>query len=191
MSVRGFTWKIAEPLWLSHDLAPGLFTSHLWSRFLGSFQKFLDWSHCATIAGIAACMPVYEALSLKIGQDSTAFRGGSRISGKGVHGCVKEGGLLCWFYLIFLKYPMKMKQFGLSETKILFHFHGIFKNWRRSSSEPPLDPPLTFDFISTLIHSVHRFLQNFKPLLKTGWIKISWLHKEPADQDLHCFSSSL
>ena len=24
------------------------------------------------------------------------------------------------------KYPMKMKQFGLSETK-LFHFHGIFK----------------------------------------------------------------
>ena len=24
------------------------------------------------------------------------------------------------------KYPMKMKEFGLSETKV-FHFHGIFK----------------------------------------------------------------
>ena len=23
--------------------------------------------------------------------------------------CVKEGGSLCWFYLIFLKYTMKMK----------------------------------------------------------------------------------
>ena len=34
------------------------------------------------------------------------------------------------------KYPMKMKQFGLSETK-LFHFHGIFKkNEIKSQSEP-------------------------------------------------------
>ena len=29
-------------------------------------------------------------------------------------------------HLIFLKYPMKMKQFGLTETK-LFHFHRILK----------------------------------------------------------------
>ena len=38
------------------------------------------------------------------------FRGGSRISGKGVH-MYKwgGGGSLCWSYLIFLKYPMKMK----------------------------------------------------------------------------------
>ena len=34
------------------------------------------------------------------------IRGGSRISGKGVH---IYRGSLCWFYLIFLKYPMKMK----------------------------------------------------------------------------------
>ena len=51
------------------------------------------------------------------------------------------------------KYPMKMKQFGLSETK-LFHFHGAFKkNEINQQSEPHtfihiipypeiLDPPL-------------------------------------------------
>ena len=32
-------------------------------------------------------------------------------------------GSFCWFYLIFLKYPIKMKYFG-----ILFHFYRIFKN---------------------------------------------------------------
>ena len=36
-------------------------------------------------------------------------------------------GSLCWFYLIFLKYSMKIKLFGLTETK-LFHFHRVFKN---------------------------------------------------------------
>ena len=36
---------------------------------------------------------------------------------------------------------MKTKEFGLTETK-LFHFHRIFKNGERGSSEPPLDPPL-------------------------------------------------
>ena len=40
-----------------------------------------------------------------------------------------------------IKYPMKMKKFGLTETK-LFHFNGIFKNGGRGSSEPHLDPPL-------------------------------------------------
>ena len=51
--------------------------------------------------------------------------GGSRISGKEVQMCKgREFALL--IYLLFLKYPLKMKQFGLSETK-LFHFHGIFK----------------------------------------------------------------
>ena len=43
---------------------------------------------------------------------------------------------------------MKMKQFGLTETK-LFHFHRIFKNgggeWGSSEPfEPPLDPPLYY-----------------------------------------------
>ena len=32
-----------------------------------------------------------------------------------------------WIFLICLTYPMKMKFFGLTETK-LFHFHRIFKN---------------------------------------------------------------
>ena len=38
---------------------------------------------------------------------------------------------------------MKMKKFGLTETK-LFHFHRIFKNGNGEvvSSEPFLDPPL-------------------------------------------------
>ena len=31
------------------------------------------------------------------------------------------------FIFFFLKYPMKMKYFGLTETK-LFHFHMNFKN---------------------------------------------------------------
>ena len=34
-------------------------------------------------------------------------RGGSRIYGKGVRMFKGMGGLHCWFYLIFLKYPMK------------------------------------------------------------------------------------
>ena len=52
--------------------------------------------------------------------------GGSWISGKRVH--VSKGvGIRFADFLIFLKYPMKMKQFGLTETK-LFHFHRIFKN---------------------------------------------------------------
>ena len=56
------------------------------------------------------------------------YRGGSRISGKGFINMYKGvGGWLCRFYLIFLKYLMKMKQFGLTETKLL-QFHRIFKN---------------------------------------------------------------
>ena len=46
------------------------------------------------------------------------------------------GGLLCYI-ISFFKYPMKMKQFGLTETK-LFHFHRIFKKQGRGggSSKP-------------------------------------------------------
>ena len=39
----------------------------------------------------------------------------------------KGAGFAFVIYLIFLKYPMKMKKFGLTESK-LFHFHRIFKN---------------------------------------------------------------
>ena len=50
------------------------------------------------------------------------------------------------FISFFLKYPMKMKWLGLTETK-LFHFYRIFKDgvWVEGSSEPtepPLYPPL-------------------------------------------------
>ena len=43
-----------------------------------------------------------------------------------VHVC---GRFVCGYDFIyfFLKYPMKMKSFGVAETK-LFHFHRIFKN---------------------------------------------------------------
>ena len=55
------------------------------------------------------------------------------------------GGSLCRFYLIFLKYPMKMIQFGLIETK-LFHFHRIFKKGGGGGGQggrfTPLDLPL-------------------------------------------------
>ena len=40
----------------------------------------------------------------------------------------KRGGVTFAGLSHFLKYPMKMKKFGLIETK-LFHFYRIFKNW--------------------------------------------------------------
>ena len=44
--------------------------------------------------------------------------------------CIDSWSLPSFFlrsaYLIFLKYPMKMKYFGLTETK-LFHFHRMLK----------------------------------------------------------------
>ena len=40
-----------------------------------------------------------------------------------------------------LTYPMKMKYFALTESK-LFHFHRIFKNGGGGTPAPPLDPPL-------------------------------------------------
>ena len=55
---------------------------------------------------------------------SLQSKGGSMISGKGVHMYTGVGYTLLIF---FLKYPMKMKEFGLNETK-LFHFHRIFIN---------------------------------------------------------------
>ena len=39
------------------------------------------------------------------------------------------------------KYPMKIKQLGLSETK-LFHFHGIFKNNKIKSAKRTPPSPL-------------------------------------------------
>ena len=54
------------------------------------------------------------------------YRGVSRISGKNVH-MYKGTGSLFSFYHIFLKYPMKIKEFGLMGRK-LFHFHRIFKS---------------------------------------------------------------
>ena len=55
-------------------------------------------------------------------------------------GFLEKGSI--WIALVslihFLKYPMKMKQFGLNEPKI-FHFYRMFKN---GTPESPLDPPL-------------------------------------------------
>ena len=55
--------------------------------------------------------------------------------------------VLC-FYLIFLRYPMKMKKIGLTESK-LFHSIGYLKTGGGGGEgclseppEPPLDPPL-------------------------------------------------
>ena len=78
--------------------------------------------------------------------------GGSIISGKGVHmhKVVCLGGRFADFISFFLKYPMKMKYFCLSETK-LFHFHRIFENWGGGLNEPPLEPPL-----GPPLTSVHR-----------------------------------
>ena len=52
--------------------------------------------------------------------------------------CSKVWGRLCWFYRIFLIFPMKMKQFGHTETK-LSHFHRLYINgeWGGGKSEPP------------------------------------------------------
>ena len=41
--------------------------------------------------------------------DVISSSGGSRISRMGVHMYIGRAELRCWFYLIFLKYPMKMK----------------------------------------------------------------------------------
>ena len=53
------------------------------------------------------------------------YRGSSRILGKGVH-MFKGAGFTFLIYLIFLKYPMKMKYFGLTESKY-FIFIGYLK----------------------------------------------------------------
>ena len=54
---------------------------------------------------------------------------------------------LCWLggrsadFLIFLKYPMKMKYFGLAEVR--FHFHRIIKKGggRRGGEGRSCEPP--------------------------------------------------
>ena len=48
---------------------------------------------------------------------------------EGVRMC-KGGGRFADPISFYLIYPMKMKEFGLNETK-LFRFHGIFKNGGR------------------------------------------------------------
>ena len=68
---------------------------------------------------------------------------------------IKEGGggSLCQFYLIFLRYSMKTKSFGLTkaETK-LFHFHRILK-MGRGVLVNPLNPL----WISYCYESVKQF----------------------------------
>ena len=64
------------------------------------------------------------------------YRGESKISGKGVRMHKGVGVRFASFYLIFLKYPLKMNSFGLTETKV-FHSHRLFQNgWVGVSSEP-------------------------------------------------------
>ena len=53
-------------------------------------------------------------------------RGGSRISGKGIYMYNVVEVRFADFISFSLKYPIKMRQFGLTETK-LFHFHRISK----------------------------------------------------------------
>ena len=59
---------------------------------------------------------------------------------------------------------MKMKLFGLTETKLV-HFHGIFKNWGRgggSSEQPPeapLDPPLNVLCVLKVLYQTFRALK--------------------------------
>ena len=55
----------------------------------------------------------------------TQSRSGSRINEKGFHMYKGVGVRFAGFIYFFLKYPMKMKYFGVTETK-LFHFHRIF-----------------------------------------------------------------
>ena len=53
--------------------------------------------------------------------------------------CIKVWGFDLLILSHFLKYPMKMKQFGLPETK-LFHFHMIFKKrGRKGVQASPLN----------------------------------------------------
>ena len=57
------------------------------------------------------------------------------------------GGSLCLLYLVRLKYPMKMKQFGLTEIKQFgltnyFIFMGYLKTGRGGGVQHPLDPSL-------------------------------------------------
>ena len=62
--------------------------------------------------------------------------------------------------LFFFKYRMKMKLFGLSETK-LFHFHGIFKKNEINSSKPH----------HTVIH-MNPLSRNLDPNMSIGLICI-------------------
>ena len=52
---------------------------------------------------------------------------------------IKVWGFALLILSRFLKYPMKMKLFGLTETK-LFHFHKIFKKWGEGDSNEPSEP---------------------------------------------------
>ena len=84
------------------------------------------------------------------------------------------GCSLCSSYLIFLKYLMKMKYFGLTETK-LFHFHWIFKNGERESGssetpDSPLDPPLDL--------WIRHWISRFRNVMGHTWVTVDdscWL----------------
>ena len=68
-------------------------------------------------------------------------RGGPRISRKGAHMYKGVGVRFADFKLHFPKYPMKMKSFGLLETKLLV-FHRISKTggWGGEFEGTPLFP---------------------------------------------------
>ena len=92
------------------------FTQDMQPHYVYSPREMTRW-----VRGICEALRPLETLSveglvriwaheaLRLFQDRYEYRGRSRISGNGVHMYKGVGSLLCWFYLIFLKYPMKMK----------------------------------------------------------------------------------
>ena len=57
-------------------------------------------------------------------------------------------GFALLFYFFFIKYPVKMKQFGLTETKL---FHSIFQSGGsgRGTKQNTMDPPLNTALVIT------------------------------------------
>ena len=70
----------------------------------------------------------------------------------------------------FFKYPMKMKYFGLTETK-LFHFHGKYKkneikSAKRTPSSTHLNPPPPSPFQKSWIRPCCAKLQRLSVMIK-------------------------
>ena len=84
---------------------------------------------------------------MQVGMDTVDTGVDPGLLEKGVHMYNGWGIRFANFLSFFLKYPMKVKQFGLTETK-LFHFHRRCKKGGGGGGEgvrfihqPPLDPP--------------------------------------------------